>query len=234
MRATLLLAIAASLAASLPACAARPQLCRDAVECRAGLECVAGMCEGAPSPLAGSRRIVLLPSDIAVVEPGAPAGGSLPSILTLGRAIDRQRLLLRFDLKLDRSATILRASVMLDRSDATVPDPAPVSIHAERVIGRWDPRIVTWATTPAVQDVRSPRTVVESAGPARVRIDVTDIARRWLSHDAADQGIVIVAENTTPTGVAFALGSTSLLFPDARPSGEPADRSAPRLEVYVR
>jgi hypothetical protein len=234
MRATLLFAIAASLAAPLPACATRPQLCRGATECRAGLECVAGMCEGAPSPLAGSRRIVLSPSDIAVVESGAPAGGSLPSILTLGRAMDRQELLLRFDLELDRSATILRASVMLDRSDAIVSDPAPVSVHAERVIGRWDPRLVTWATTPAVQDVRSPRTVVLPAGPARVRIDVTDIARRWLSRDAADHGVVIVAENTTPTGVAFALGSTSLSSSDARPSGQSADRAAPRLEVYVR
>jgi len=233
MRATPLFAIAASLVAPLSACAARPQLCRDAVECRAGLECVAGMCQGAPSPLAGSRRIVVLPKDVAVVEPGAPAGGSLPSILTLGRATGRQKLLLRFDLTLDKSATILRASVLLDRSDAVVSDPAPVSVHAERVFGRWDPCRVTWWTAPPIEDVRSPRTIVEPAGPARVRVDVTDIARRWLAHERADQGVAIVAENTTPTGVAFALGSTPVPSSDARPSPEP-DRAPPRLELYVR
>jgi hypothetical protein len=141
-------------------------------------------------------------------------------------------LLLRFDLRLDRSATILRASVMLDRADAVLSDTSPVSLHANRVIGRWNERTVTWATAPPVQDVRSPRTVVQSPGAGRIRVDVTDLARRWLAHDVADQGVAIVAESTSATGVTFAVGSTSL--PSPEPHAPREDREPPRLEVYVR
>jgi hypothetical protein len=215
----------ASFTALLASCAARQQLCAGIGECREGQDCVAGMCEGAPSPLAGSRRLVLQPTAIAVLEQAAPSssGGALPALITLGRAGDDAELLLRFDLRLDRSATVLRASVMLDRSDAVLTDPAPVPLHANRVIGRWDERTVAWVTAPAVQDVRSPRTLVPSSGPTRIRVDVTDLARRWLAHDKADRGVAIVAESASATGVSFVLGSTS---------GE--DREPPRLEVYVR
>jgi hypothetical protein len=229
-----LLAARAFLFLSL-SCAPRPQLCSATPECRQGLDCVAGACEPSPSPLAGSRRLVLPPADIAVLQRGEPsAAGALPTLLTLGRTSDGPaELLLRFDLHLDRSATILRASVMLDRTDAVLPDPAPVALHANRVIGRWNERSVSWATAPPVQDVRSPRTIVWSPGPRQIRVDVTDLARRWLAHDVADQGVAIVAENTSPTGVTFALGPTSL------PSAEPhavgvTDEAPPRLEVYVR
>jgi hypothetical protein len=235
MQASPFLALAVGSTALVASCAARPQLCMASGECRDGFDCVAGMCEGATPPLVGSRRLVVPPTDMAVVQRGEPsAAGALPAVLTLGRMRDgAAELLLRFDLHLDRSATIVRASVLLDRSDAVLPDPSPVALHANRVIGRWDERSVSWATAPPVQDVRSPRTVVQSPGPRQVRVDVTDLARRWLVHDVADQGVAIVAENTSPTGVTFALGSTSLPAPEPR-AGDPTDDEPPRLELYVR
>jgi hypothetical protein len=220
---------AAALAALLASCAPRLQLCAAPASCPEGFDCVAGMCQApAPtSPLAGSRRLVLRPVAIAALRQGAPSsGGALPAIVTLGRARDGgAELLLRFDLRLDRSATLLRASVVLDRSDATLLDPTPVALHANRIISRWDEARVRWETSPAVQDARAPRTAVDPTTPRQIRIDVTDLARRWLAHDPADQGVAIVAENETPVGVSFVLGTTSL---------EPRQESAPRLELYVR
>jgi hypothetical protein len=220
------------LALSLASCAARPQLCGGAAVCGEGLDCVAGMCQAAPSPLAGSRRLVVPPADIAVLERGeGAAGGAVPSLFTLGRAGEGVLLLLRFDLRLDRSVTVLRASLLLDRSGAVLADPEPVSLHALRVISRWSPRSVSWPTAPALQDVGAPRTVVEPAGPDRVRVDVTDLARRWLAHDPGDQGVAVVAENASRTGVAFTLGSSALAPASA---SDAADGQPPRLELYLR
>jgi len=155
----------------------------------------------------------------------------MPSVLTLGREGGAEALLLLFDLRLDKGVSVVRASVLLDRSQAYATDPSPIGLHANRVIGRWDERRVRWSTAPAVMDVRAPRTVLSETGPRRVRVDVTDLVRRWLAHDPADHGVEIVAENTSPTGVSFVLGSTDLPREDAI-AGD--DAQPPRLEVYVR
>jgi len=125
--------------------------------------------------------------------------------------------------KLDASVTIVRASVILDRSDAMLPDPSAVAVHAERVIGPWSPERVTWRTAPAVQDIGSPRTVIGPTGPTETRVDVTALARRWIAHDAADHGAVIVAENEVPEGEVFVLAAIS-----------DAPLLPPRLELYLR
>jgi hypothetical protein len=218
------------------ACAPRQELCAGPTACRA-FECVAGQCPAkeATTLYAGTRRMVVPASDLAVLERGAPSeGGALPAIFTLGAPSERTELLLRFDLRLDRGASIVRASVLLDRSDAVMSDPLPVAIHADRVIGRWNPRTVSWSTAPPIQDVRLPRTVIASTTPSLVRVDVTDLVRLWLAHDPRDQGLSIVAENETPTGVTFTLGSASL--PDLRetPPGKSDLSQPPRLELYLR
>ena len=113
-------------------------------------------------------------------------------------------------------------------------DPLPVAIHADRVIGRWNPRTVSWSTAPPVEDVRLPRTVIASTTPSLVRVDVTDLVRLWLAHDPRDQGLSIVAENETATGVTFTLGGTSLPDPKETSPGKSDLSQPPRLEVYVR
>jgi hypothetical protein len=221
------------------ACAPRHELCSGPTSCSASSDCVAGQClpKNASFPYAGTRRLVLAPADIAVLDSAKPAGGALPPLLTLGRAnVGSVDLLLRFDLHLDRGTTLLRASLMLDRSDAVPGDPSPVSLHAARVIGRWDPRTVSRSTAPPIEDLRLPRTLVASPGPTLVRIDVTELARRWLNHDPADQGVLVVAENLTATGVTFALGGEARLgaSEDGVGAEEREALQAPRLEIYAR
>jgi hypothetical protein len=224
---------ALALALVLTACAPRRQLCAGLSACPSTSDCVAGQClaKTSGSPYVGTRRIILPPSDVALLDPDTPPG-RLPAVFTMGRAGARStRLLLRFDLKLGPGTTLVRASLLLDRSDATMAGAAPVALHGERVIGKWNPRTVSSSTAPPVEDIRLPRTRVDSRGPALVRIDVTDLARRWLEHNPADRGLVLVAENTSPTGVSFALGGDTAI-PEP---GSGADLpEPPRLEVYAR
>jgi hypothetical protein len=220
----------AALACLVTACAPRRQLCGGTPSCPPSSECVAGQCLPAAAgfPYAGTRRIVLPAADVALLDHDGRAG-AVPPIFTMGRTHDAgTRLLLRFDFKLQPGTTVVRASLLLDRTDATTTE-APIALHAERVIGPWNPRTVSTSTAPPVEDVRLPRTRVDPGGPALVRIDVTDLARRWLRQDPADHGLVLVAENTTATGISFALGA---LTADEADVGDPLQ--PPRLEVYAR
>jgi len=214
----------AALAALLSSCASRPTLCARAGDCGSGRECVAGACEGDALSLTGTRRLVFTPAAIAVVErTSSAAAGAIPAVLVLGRADHPAKLLLRFDLRLDPGATVARASILLDRSDALGSDPSALRLHAERVIGAWNPETVSWATAPPVEDIGSPRTVVRAGSSGLVRVDVTALVRRWIARDRADRGVVVVAENEVPSSEAFTLAPTS----------EPP-RQPPRLEVYLR
>jgi hypothetical protein len=146
-------------------------------------------------------------------------------------------LLLSFDLHLQKIKSILRASVLLDRSDAVFADSVPISLHADAILAPWDARRVQSSTAPPLEDVRSPRTVVWSSGRAVVRVDVTELAERWLARDSPFHGVAIVAENTSPTGVAFAIGATAVPELDSRgPAAARRDRvpEPPRLELYVQ
>jgi hypothetical protein len=221
-------------------CAPRPQLCSGPAECAKDFACVTGQClrDGAIPAISESRRIVLAPEDAAVLEPGEPpSGGALPMMFTLGRASERgSTLLLSFDLRLWKIKSILRASVLLDRSDAVIADPAPISLHADAILAPWDARRVRSSTAPPLEDVRSPRTVVWSSGRTVVRVDVTALAVRWLARDSPFHGVAIVAENTSPTGVAFAIGALSVPELDSRGLAAPSRDvpRPPRLELYVQ
>jgi hypothetical protein len=234
----LTLALAVALACLALACAPRAQLCGGARGCAATSDCVAGQClpKDATLPYAGARRLVLRPVDIALLDGNGPSGGALPPVFTMGRAnASGVELLLRFDVHLDRATTLLRASILLDRADAALADRTPIALHAARVIGAWSPERVSKSTAPAVQDLRLPSTWVDASDPSLVRIDVTSLARRWLRHDPADQGVVLVAENTNAVGVTFALGGRPAP-PNLDPHEEdsPLPPQPPRLEIYAR
>jgi hypothetical protein len=156
---------------------------------------------------------------------------------------------------------VVEAYLLLQRSDAVDADPAPVSLHAARIVTPWDSRSVSWATQPALEDVRLPSTRVDPAGRTVVRLDVRALVARWALHDRRDQGIAVVAESASPTGISFAFlppgsaavgaqaspataatGLGPLGFGGAdRPAGAPAAESlaaegpgSPRLELYVK
>jgi hypothetical protein len=241
MKAPFVLAVAALVSTGVLACATRPQLCGGPAACAKNAACVAGQClrDGATPALSLSKRIVLAPEAAAALEPGeSSAGGALPALFTLGRASDRgAMLLLLFDLRSEKITSVLRASVLIDRSDAAFSDPVPISLHADAILARWDGRRVRSGTAPPLEDVRAPRTVVSPSGTRVTRVDVTGMAQRWLAGDSALHGVAIVAENTSPTGVTFAMGGAPL--PDrgalgvVSPSHE-VTTQAPRLELYVQ
>jgi hypothetical protein len=171
---------------------------------------------------------------MALVRRGAPsARAELPDVVTLGAAGAPAEVLLRFVVPLEKGASIVRASVLLARSNTLSIDPLPVAIHAERVIGPWSSATVSWATAPPIRDLRLPRTLIAPAGPTLVRVDVTDLVRRWLTHDPSDQGLAIVAENETHTGVAF-VSAGAAPGPEEATSAQQTSAAPPRLEIYFR
>lgn len=136
--------------------------------------------------------------------------------------------MMRFSVALPSTANIVEAYVVLHRSDAVDDDPAPISLHATRIVQAWEGRSISWALQPRSVETRAPATVVEPGGPSLVRLDVRDLVRQWLRHDERDQGLAVVADNETRTGTTFAFRTVG------------ADRSAstddvePYLELYVR
>jgi hypothetical protein len=130
--------------------------------------------------------------------------------------------MMRFSVPLPATATVVEAYVVLRRSDAVDDDPAPISLHATRIVDGWDPRSISWAQQPRVVDSRAPATLVEPGGPPLVRLDVRDLVRQWPKHDPRDQGIAVAADNDTRTGTTFAFRAVGVTDPE------------PYLELYLR
>jgi hypothetical protein len=201
-------------ALALSGCVVRPRMCDTRSGCPAHMACVVGRCqrEGADPAIMATRRIVLDPTAIAYLRRGDPASGAgAVGLFTLGRRGDGDELLLlRFEAPLAADAVVVEAYVLLERSDAVDMDPTPIGLYAARVVGAWDPRAVSWATQPSLQEVRSPVTLVPAAGQSLVRVDVRGLVKAWQRHDPRDQGIGIVADNASTTGATFASGRLEL------------------------
>ena len=250
------------------ACVTRPRMCTAPTECPAAGVCVAGRCQSAEAGLtptiaelgdAGplSRRIVVSPVDVAWLTRGdGPRGPSaMPAVFTLGRARDGGAVLLtRFAVPLTKETQIIEAYLLLARSEAVDADPVPISLHAARVVDTWDSRSLSWSTQPRTQEVGGASTRVDGASRVLVRLDVRALVSRWALHDPLDQGIAVVAESSSTTGIPFAFQPTGAVRPAApvvQPAVSPAfvdrgDRSSapveappvellsPRLELYVK
>jgi hypothetical protein len=230
-------------------CVPRARMCDAPIECGSTSACVAGRCQPSEGVLAISepqvRRIVVNPEDVALVRPNSDHPESLPFIFTLGRTRDAgAMLLLRFAVPLPHDTKILEAYVMLDRTDALDADPTPITLHAARITQKWDARSMTWGRSPHLEETRSPSTTVRADGPSLVRIDVRDLVRLWLDHDVRDQGIAIVTDVSSASGMPFAFAMrheespTSATASDDQAINTAPARSArsgsPRLELYVR
>jgi hypothetical protein len=230
-------------------CAPRPRMCVASTECVAQSACVAGRCQpdkpNVKPAIDAARRLVVRPVDLAYVRRGDGANdGALPPLFTLGK--DSAVLMMRFSVPVPATANIVEAYVVLRRADAVDDDPAPVSLHATRIVDPWDGRSLSWARQPRVADVRAPATVVEPGGASLVRLDVRELVRQWPRHDPRDQGLAILADNETPTGTTFAFRAVSLergasldRFGDrssggVRSSSAPAGEPEPYLELYLR
>jgi hypothetical protein len=216
-------------------CAPRPRMCTASSECVTQSACVAGRCQpdrpNVKPAIDAARRLVVRPVDLAYLRRGDGASdGALPPLFALGR--DSAVLMLRFSVALPISTNVVEAYVVLRRTDAVDDDPAPISLHATRIIEAWEGRSISWARQPRFVESRTPATVVEPGGPSLVRLDVRDLVRQWPKHDPRDHGIAIVAENETRTGTTFAFRSVVVGSAESRSSS--AADVEPYLELYVR
>ena len=262
MRAVLsLVMVALGLASS--GCVSAARMCSLPSECGPQAACVAGRCQrtaGTPT-IQQTRRLVVDPVAVAYVRSvDSPREGALPTSFTLGREGDGDaRLYLRFQVPLAKETTVVEAYLLLERADVADADPGPITLHATRIVDAWDPRTISWARQPRLEETRSPVTTVTSSGRVRVRVDVKDLVQRWRSHDRKDQGIALVADTRTETGIAFSFASGGASTPAnvtpeaqgaSRPlfatepakvgtaSGEPTSPAPigapPQLELYVK
>jgi hypothetical protein len=223
--------------------------------------CVAGACvpaSAAPEVEAldkfgayRARRLVVRPVDEVRLASGSDEG-QLPRVATLGRARDAgAMLLLRFAVDLPPGVAVMGAYLLLDRVPVVDPDPAGVSLHAARIVEPWVGRSTTWGRAPRLGDARLPATVATAASRT-VRLDVRALVQRWRKHESDDQGIAVLADGSSATGMTFALAdgvgeSASPVFSVRAPGPpslyavatggdslpEPAIQG-PRLELYVR
>jgi hypothetical protein len=255
---------------ALPACAPRPVACTTA--CTATSACVAGEClpDGQQLRVGAldrfgqlqARRLVFEPVDVVFLHPGDTtsdhATGAPPRVARFARDDDgRAVLLLRFEVDLPPGTTVVDASLLLDRATSGLVDPVPVAVHAARIADPWDGRSIAWGRAPRIEEAGGPRTPVE---PSRrtARIVVRSLVQRWRLHAPDDQGIALLADKTSPTGMPFALvdgaGSSDdavpvppvhapgppTLFASAQgPEAAGGDDDAapphgPRLELYVK
>ncbi len=228
------------------ACVPRARMCTASAECADKGACVAGRCQiekpTVKPAVDSARRIVVRPVDLAYVKSGdGPSGGALPPVFALGR--DGSKLFLRFAVAVPSTASVVEAYVVLRRSPIVDDDPAPISLHATRIVESWAGGSVSWAMQPRLAETRSPSTLVEPAGSPLVRVDVRELVRHWARRDPLDQGIALVADNESRTGTTFALSALgaerAMVEPTVAVRGgasgltAPAQGAAPDVEPYL-
>jgi hypothetical protein len=221
------LASAASLAALaaaslLTGCgAAEPSPpCAGAGACASGSICSAGRCRpgGAVPAWPDTVRILLPPRDVAVVSARGDEG--LGDAVALGRADDGDTaILLRFVTSFRDDADVVRAFVVLEPLEGAEPPRTPTRLEVARILEPWSSATVSRGRQPKLA-IPTLSAIVPERTPPRVRLEVTDIVRRWPRRAKDDQGIAVLARGDDPVGTVVSTGL-------ARGRG-------PTLEVYVR
>ncbi|MBX3262793.1 MAG: DNRLRE domain-containing protein [Labilithrix sp.] len=239
--------VGTSFAALASGCVPRARLCSASSDCADKSACVAGRCQiekATVKPAVDSaRRVVVRPVDVAYVKSGdGPSRGALPTVFVLGK--DGGKLFLRFSVAVPPTSNVVEAYVVLRRSADVDDDPAPIHLHATRIIDVWEGGSVSWAIQPRSVETRAPSTRVDPGARSLVRLDVRELVRHWGRRDPNDQGIAIVADNETTSGSTFALSSLGVdrSSTDAVGVGRPGLASAsgtivdaePYLEIYLR
>lgn len=163
------------------------------------------------------ERILVGADEIAAVSADASGAsekrnGAMPSVFVLGRSNENARLFLRFTVRLPKNGEMRSANLLLSRTDDIDMAPAPIELHATRIIDPWDARSITWPFQPRMEEVRAPHATVVSASAKIVRIDVRSIVQDWPLRDPSDQGIAVITDKSSSTGTSFAYMSR-----DARP-----------------
>ncbi|MFO0678803.1 MAG: hypothetical protein U0169_19890 [Polyangiaceae bacterium] len=222
----------ATFGATPVACRPIPEACTAAVGCPGRATCVAGRCveEGGTPAILGAERVVFRPVDaLAVVA--RDDGTDRPRVVVARKDAPDDTVLLRFDVAIPKAARVVEAFVVFDAvNDGTSP-PAPVALHLARTSAPWSSRGTTFATRPRLSEVRSPVAIVDPASRGHVRLDARAIVAAWRKDGSADQGVALVADRTSTSGVALATG---ILDVTAVSDGRGPAPDGPRLELYLR
>lgn len=154
------------------------------------------------------ERILVRADRIAFIEPeGSDPHGAVPGLVVLGRRGIGARVFFHFEVTLPKQGTLKSAAIVLTRSSDLDMAPAPVELHAARIVDPWDARLVSWPEQPRLVDARTPHVLVRRDGAKTVRVDVKNIVEGWPLEDPSDQGIALVADSSTLTGAAFSYAS---------------------------
>jgi hypothetical protein len=205
----------------LASCAARPTPCVSPQACAQGQTCTAGRCAALGAEVAPSdaRRMLVAPSEIAVVSSRGESG-SLPAEIPLGSSSAGSTvLLLRFPTPWGNRTRVALALLTLEPSPGALPEAEQVSVTVARVLEPWTPSGVSWGRLPRISAPEG-RAFATARPPKTLRIDVTAIVQRWASERPTDQGLALVTTADVPVGATYASGASG-----AR---------GPRLDVYLR
>jgi hypothetical protein len=206
---------------ALAACAAKAAPCVAPDACRTNQTCAAGRCVsiGAELAPADARRILVPPSEIAVVS-SRGRDGELPAEIPLGGASAGSIVvLLRFPTPWGNRVRVASAFLTLEPLPGALPETEPVPVAVARVLEPWSASDVTWGRLPRLS-APEVRALATAQPPRTLRIDVTSIVQRWARGRANDQGIALMASPEVPIGATYATGVSG-----AR---------GPRLDVYLR
>jgi hypothetical protein len=210
---------ASLLAASGSSCAPRDAqgLCRGQGECDKDSSCIVGRCRprAEPAVAPGARRVVLEPSEIAVVSSKERERVEVPA-LGFGRiASGEVALLLSFEDEIGGDVEIERAFLVLDPLDDAPSPVAPVPIEVAPIREAWSRDSVSWARKPATGLAE----IVADASPRAhksLRVEVTELLVSTEGH----HGFALSAGPRDPIGAFYATGLGG---------GAP-----PRLELYLK
>jgi hypothetical protein len=218
--------LAAAVAVALTACAAPlgdAHPCPESA-CAAGRACVAGRCrrDDALPAAADTLRVVLAPTDVAVVAAhgGGGGGADLPDAVALGRAGSGSVVLLfRFAATWRDDAEVASAFLVLDPLDGAPPAASPIAFEMARILSPWRAEEVSWGRQPRLS-------VPLTAGSMRarptlpVRVDVTPIVRSFGKRSPDDHGLALLATGADAYGAVISMGVSQ--------------GRGPRLEVYIK
>ncbi len=218
--------LAAAVAVALTACAAplgEAHPCPESA-CGEGRSCVAGRCrrDDAPASPADTLRMVLAPTDVAVVAAhgGGGGGAALPDAVALGRAGSGAVVMLfRFAATWRDDAEVASAFLVLDTLDGAPPAAGPIAFEMARIVEPWQADVVSWGRQPRLS-VPIEAGAVRARAAVPVRVDVTPIVRDWSRRAPDDHGLALLARGDDAYGAVVSMGVSQ--------------GRGPRLEVYVK
>ena len=150
------------------------------------------------------ERLVVSPDRVAAIAAGErDPEGAVAEELVLGREGTNRRLFFHFPVTLPTTGSLKSAAILLTRSP-DVDMTGPIELHAMRIVDPWDAKSISWPLQPRIEDARAPHAIVTPAGGKIVRLDVGEIVKAWPTHDPADQGVAVVADQSSASGASFA------------------------------